>query len=171
MSKLPNLNYIKGDVQKLPFAPGEFDKILLSSVLQMVKDDKALLGECHRTLKEAGIVVLSVPIEYIHLKKLNNHKLGLKEMFGSLGKAYYAHDEVIELLVAEGFEVIQTEYSPKWWGSLIFEVGLSLRYRFGFPFSSPFLFPLLYPMAYFDRFANRKQKGNELIIKARKIPR
>lgn len=171
MSRQSKVAYVKGDVQELPFMSEVFDKILLSSVLQMVKNDRALLHECYRVLKENGILVLSVPIEYIHLKRLNNHKLELKEKFGSLGKAYYDYDEVMELLVTEGFEIIETEYSPKWWGSLIFEVTLFLSHRFGFPYSSPFLFPLLYPIAYFDRFADKKQIGNEVIIKARKIPR
>lgn len=171
MGSQSNVAYVKGDVQKLPFMSGVFDKLLLSSVLQMVKDDRALLEECYRVLKGNGILVLSVPLEYIHLKTLNNYKPQLKEIFGSLGKAYYDYDEVIKLLVTEGFEIMQTEYSPKWWGSLIFEVGLSLRYRFGFPFFSPLLFPLLYPAAYFDKLGNRQQKGNELIVKARKVPR
>ncbi len=169
VSRQSTVAYVEGDVQRLPFMSGAFDKILLSSVLQMVEDDKALLGESYRVLKENGILVLSVPLEYIHLKRLNNYKPQLKEMFGSLGKGYYGYNEVIELLVTEGFEIIQTEYSPKWWGSLIFEIGLYLRYRFSFPFFSPVLFPLFYPIAYFDKFANRKQKGNELIIKAKKV--
>jgi ubiquinone/menaquinone biosynthesis C-methylase UbiE len=43
MSRLLSVAYIKADVQKMPFKDGTFDKILLSSVLQMVEDDKVLL--------------------------------------------------------------------------------------------------------------------------------
>lgn len=167
-SKKPNVTYIKGDVQQLPFASGKFNKILLSSVLQMVKDDKSLLRECHRVLKENGLIALSVPIEYIYLKRLNELKPQLKEMFGSLGKGFYEYDEVMTLLAAEGFEIMEIEYAPKRWGSLVCDIGLYLRWRFGFPFFSPYLFPLLYPVVYFDRLAGRKQTGNELIIKARR---
>lgn len=169
MSMQPKVRYVKGDVQKLPFASGAFEKLLLSSILQMVKDDKALLRECYRVLKENGIVVLSVPIEYIYLKRLNNYKPKLGGMFGSLGKSYYDYDEVIGLLTSQGFEIIQTEYAPKRWGSLIFEANLFLWYHFGFPYFNPFLFPFLYPIAYFDRFANKGQIGNELVIKAKKV--
>lgn len=171
MSRQSKVTYVKGDVQKLPFTSELFDKILLSSVLQMVKDDRALLHECYRVLKRNGILVLSVPIEYVCLKRLNNHKLELKEKFGSLGKAYYDYDEVRQLLVSEGFEIMETEYSPKRWGSLIVEWQLFLWLHFNFPYSSPFLFPMLYPIAYFDRFASKKQIGNEVIIKARKVLR
>lgn len=171
MRKQPKVAYVKGDVQNLPFASEKFDKILLSSVLQMVEDDRKLLNECYWVLKEEGMLILSVPVEYIHFKRLNQLKPQLKERFGSLGKGYYSYDEVVRLLEAGRFEIVDSEYSPKRWGSLIFETTLFLWYRFGFPYSSLFLFPLLYPVAYFDMFASSKQKGNEIIIKARKVPR
>ena len=169
VKKQPKVAYIKGDVQSLPFLSDKFDKILLSSVLQMVEDDTALLKECHRVLKKQGVIVLSVPIGYTRLKGLNLLKIRLRDKFGSLGKGYYDYDEVMGLLQEEGFGIEEMEYSPKKWGSLVFELGLFLWDRFGFPFSSAFLFPLLYPIAYFDRFADSKQKGNELLIKVKKI--
>jgi len=171
VSKQPKVAYVRGDVQSLPFASKRFDKILLSSVLQMVEDDKALLKECHRVLKGKGILVLSVPIEYSYLKKLSHLKPQLKKRFGAQGKGYYDYDKLVKLLRNESFEIKETEYSPKKWGSLIFEIGLFLWYHFGFPSFSPFLFPALYPIAYFDKFADSKQRGNELVIKVRRVPR
>lgn len=166
----PRLAYIRGDIQKLPLVTEKFDKILLSSVLQMVEDDEALLKECHRILKNEGLLILSVPTGYIHFKRLNRSSSQLKKRFGALGKAYHDYEEVARLLRDEGFQVLDAEYSPKKWGSLIYEAGLFLWYRFGFPFSSPILFPLLYSLAYFDRIADGKQIGCEIIIKARKVP-
>ena len=162
MRKLPSVSYIKADVQKMPFKDRTFDKILLSSVLQMVEDDEALLKECQRVLKDNGILVLSVPIEFLCIRKLI-------KMFGSKGKGFYKHEEVIELLERNGFEIIEMEYAPKRWGSFIYETWLYFCYRTGLPMFHPFYFLLLYPIAYFDRFGNKKQKGNELIIKARKV--
>ena len=86
-----------------PFALERFDKILLSSVLQMVEDDKTLLQECRRILKRKGTLVLSVPTEYVHLKRLNYFKSQLKKKFGALGKAYYDYNKVVGLLLNEGF--------------------------------------------------------------------
>jgi ubiquinone/menaquinone biosynthesis C-methylase UbiE len=167
----PNVVYLRGDVQALPLLSGKFDKILLSSVLQMVENDKAVLRECHRVLQRAGILVLSVPVGYCYLKKLNQSKPQLKKKFGAKGKAYYELNVVIELLQNEGFEVMEVEYSPKKLGSVIFEIGLSLWYHFGFPFFNPFLFLVCYPIAYFDNFADSKQIGNEVIIEAMKVSR
>ena len=167
--KLSSVAYMKADVQKMPFKNGTFDKILLSSVLQIVEDDEALLKECYRVLKEDGMLVLSVTIEYIYIRKLNELKGRLMEMLGLRGKGYYAYDEVSELLQKGGFEIIETEYAPKKLGSLIYEARLYFCYRTGLPLFHPFYFLLFYPLACFDKFGSKKQKGNEVIIKARKI--
>ena len=168
MSKLSSVVYMKADVQKMPFKEGSFDKILLSSVLQMVEDDWALLKECYRVLKEDGVLVLSVPTIYIYIRRLNEIKGELIKKFGSRGKGFYGYYEIIKLLQKEGFEIMETEYSPKRWGSFIYETWLYFCYRTGLPLFHLFYFPLLYPIAYFDRFGSNKQKGNEIIIKARK---
>lgn len=169
MRKLSSAVYTKADVQKMPFKDETFDKILLSSVLQMVEYDGALLKECYRVLKEEGMLVLSVPIQYMYIKRLNKFKNDLIEKFGSQGKGFYEYEEVIELLQKASFEIIENEYAPKRLGSLVYETWLYFCYRIGLPLVHSFYFPLLYPIAYFDRFGGKKQKGNELIIKARKV--
>lgn len=169
MHKLSSVLYMKANVQKMPFKDKTVDKILLSSVLQMVEDDETLLKECYRVLKEDGIFILSVPTEYIYIKKLNELKVELIEKFGSKGKGFYEYYEVIELLQKMGFEILETEYAPKRWGSFIYEIWLSFCYRAGLPLSHPFYFLALYPFAYFDRFGSKKQKGDEVIIKVRKV--
>jgi len=165
----PDLACVRGDVQRLPFSSERFDRVLLSSVLQMVEDDVTLLRECYRVLRKGGILVLSVPVGYVCLRGLNRLRPQLKERFGSLGKAYYGREEVLQLLREAGFGVEETEYSPKRWGSFVLEVGLFLWHHIGFPLFSPFLFPLLYPIAYPDHLASAEQKGNELVVKARKV--
>lgn len=170
MRKLPSVSYMKSDVQKMPFKDEIFDKILLSSVLQMVENDEDLLKECYRVLKKNGVLVLSVPIEYIYIKRLNKFKNELIKKFGSRGKGFYRYDEVIRLLQRAGFEIMETEYAPKRWGSFIYEIWLYFCYRAGLPLFHPFYFLLLYPVAYFDKFGSRnRKKGNEVIIKVRKI--
>jgi len=168
-SKLLNLIYVKGDVQRLPFAHQKFDKILLSSVLQMVESDSLLLRECHRVLVEKGTLVLSVPWKYMHIKRLNYLRHQLRQRFGAFGKGYYSYNEVVNLSKKEGFEIIEAECAPKKWGSLIYEISLFLWYRFGLPLFSPLFFPLIYPLAYLDKLTNSKQKGNEIILRAQKV--
>ncbi|MBI2846565.1 MAG: methyltransferase domain-containing protein [Chloroflexi bacterium] len=168
MGKSSKLAYVNGDVQKLPFKDGTFDKILLSSVLQMVEDDGKLLEECHRVLKGNGLLVLSVPTDYL-FASLNRLKKELRGKFGARGKGYYSNDEVSQLLQGKGFQVLDWEYGPKRLASIIYESHLLFCYRLGLPLHNPYFFPLLYPIAYFDRFGDKRQKGTELILKARKV--
>jgi ubiquinone/menaquinone biosynthesis C-methylase UbiE len=159
--------YASGDVQKLPFDSEAFDKVLLSSVLQVAKNDKDVLRECHRVLKDGGVLVLSVTTEYLYVKKLNCLKDVIKHKLGVLGKGYYSFDDVTRLLKSENFQILETEYSPKRLGSLMYELELSLWVRFKTSVLGYVLFPVFYFLSYFDEIVNGK-KGNELIIKARK---
>lgn len=160
--------FVKCDVQKLPFVAEKFDKILLSSVLQMVEDDKMLLDECHRVLKDTGLLVLSVTVGYYYVRKLNDLKSELKNRFGALGKGYYSFNEVVSILKDEQFQILEMQFSPKKLGSLLYELELYLWFRFNTSFFSSVLFPFFWVLSYFDNF-DRAQIGNELIIKARKF--
>jgi len=52
---------VQVDINSLPFVDGEFDKILLSEVLEHLPDDVAGLKELWRVLKPGGTVAISVP--------------------------------------------------------------------------------------------------------------
>jgi len=172
MQKHPNVFYVKGDVQRLPFSSDTFSKILVSSVLQLVEDDRVLVRECNRILKQAGDLVLSVPTEYLWIQKLNEIKDRLNVQFESQGPGYYALNDLRELLQNGGFKIVEMEYSPKEIYSLIYELLLFLCYRLGLPLSSPIYFFILYPFAILDKLPiSKKRKGNEVLIKAIKTRR
>jgi len=169
MKKSPQISFLKADIQNFPFSDCVFDKILLSSVLQMVENDGLLIKECNRVIKENGIMVLSVPSDYIFVKALNNEfRTGLMEKYGVKGKGFYKYNDLIELLQDRGFEILETEYAPKKFGSFIHEIWLYFCYRFGLPLSHPIYFVFFYPIAILDRLGSKKQKGYSIIIKARK---
>ena len=161
-----NLTLVRGDIQKLPFENESFDKILLSSVLQMVADDCVVLTECHRVLNKGGELVLSVPVEYIWITSLNQIKKQLKTRFRANGKGYYKPTEIFGLLNAHGYRIVQTEYAPKKWGSLICEIWLFITYHLKLPLFSPYYFFFLYPVCLLERIiGSKKQNGNEIVIK------
>lgn len=56
-----NLKLIEGDVKKMPFKSGQFDKIVCSEVLEHLPDDIAGLKEFRRVLKPGGLVAITVP--------------------------------------------------------------------------------------------------------------
>ena len=165
-NKQPKMPFIRADAQKLPFADGQFGKVLLSSVLQMVENDEELLCECHRVLGSSGVLVLSVTVDYRFFDTLNIAKSELKERFGVRGTGYYSLDAVKGLLEKD-FRVLEIEYSPRRLGSLLYEAELYLWYRFRIPFLSPLIFPIFSLIAFFDRHLGG-QVGDELIIKAQK---
>ncbi len=164
MHESPAVSFMRGDVQRIPFKDGTFDKILLSSVVQMVSDDGALLKECHRVLKKDGVIVLSVPDRYIHFKGLNERKEELNRKFGA-NKGYYSEREICGLMQSSDFHIEEVERSPKRVGSLLCELQLLLLGTDA-PLFNVLLFPLLYSLGYMDRFASSDEKGCELVIKA-----
>lgn len=161
-------SYTTADMQKLPFATETFDKILLSSVLQVVNDN-VLLKECHRVLKKQGTLVLSIPLDYCYIKRLNNYKSELGIKAEAKGKAYYRSQEVTDVLVKGGFKIVAHEYSPKKWGSIASEIETYLWHRFNLPLLSSICFPLFYGIIYLERKADRMQMGDQLVIKAQKV--
>ena len=52
---------VRGDVLRLPYADGAFDKVLLSEVLEHLSDDHQGLAELRRVLRPGGILALTVP--------------------------------------------------------------------------------------------------------------
>src|SRR5712692_4757710 len=58
------VNYLSGDGTQLPFTQDSFDAILLDSVIEHVRDPRALVQECARVLKRDGIVFVVFPPYY-----------------------------------------------------------------------------------------------------------
>ncbi len=52
---------LEGDILSLPFEAETFDKVLLSEVLEHIRDDRAALRSIYRLLKPGGLLAISVP--------------------------------------------------------------------------------------------------------------
>jgi SAM-dependent methyltransferase len=53
-----------GDGQRLPFASGSFDSLVLLDVLEHMPTPSAAMTESHRVLKPGGVLVVQVPFLY-----------------------------------------------------------------------------------------------------------
>ncbi len=60
-SEVDQARLLEGDIKKLPFIDGTFDKILLSEVLEHISDDVVALRSIYRLLRPGGILAISVP--------------------------------------------------------------------------------------------------------------
>lgn len=56
-----DIEFVSGDLHKMPFKDSSFDKAVASEVLEHVKDDGKVLKEIYRILKPNGVLVISVP--------------------------------------------------------------------------------------------------------------
>lgn len=61
LSNNESINFVMGDMHKMPFKDNSFDKTVASEVLEHVENDEQVLKEVYRILKPNGILVISVP--------------------------------------------------------------------------------------------------------------
>jgi SAM-dependent methyltransferase len=57
----PHIPFTLGRAERLPYADGFFDGVLLLDVLEHVRRERPVLDEVYRVLKPGGVLVLSVP--------------------------------------------------------------------------------------------------------------
>lgn len=184
----PNVDFMRADGLNPPFKDGVFDKCFLTA-LPVVNDQEKLLKECWRILKENGVLVLIAVEGYsIGIKKMYNNKLfkliirsfNLPPTHSAFEKNHlnklgitkcYNEKEITELLKKKSFEVIEVQYIPKKPGALILNVMILLSHCFKIPSPGhPVYFPILYPFGYLiDKLSDEESKGNEFIVKAKKI--
>lgn len=80
------IGLVNGDVEHLPFPDRSFDKILCSHVLEHVLDDRAVLAEIHRLLKDDGRAILAVPLKYTPQYRLVYAAIGVARALLKPGK-------------------------------------------------------------------------------------
>jgi len=182
-------NFIKSDVNKLPFNDSSIDFILLSSVLQVVPDDDKLLIELDRVLDNNGTIVMTVPNGYPLIKKILENGLCNKilaqikktnisymifkqdtnKLYNISGKGFYNLNQISTLLHKNGFQIVEVIKSPGLIGSFLFQILLLIRYIFGLKkLTSKFDF-FLTPLIFIDRFITFNSISIELVIKVKKI--
>jgi dolichol-phosphate mannosyltransferase len=76
---------VAADAERLPFAPGSFDRVVLAAVLEHVPDPRRAAREAVRVARSKGRVVVSVPHDRIVLAlKRTVRALGLGRLLGGL---------------------------------------------------------------------------------------
>ncbi len=89
----PSIDIVCDFSRRLPIKMSFFDCIILSNVLEHIKDPKLLLEECHRVLKSTGMLLITVPfIIKIHQAPYDFNR--------------YTHYMLKYLLDETGFEVV-----------------------------------------------------------------
>lgn len=91
----------------------EFELVLLSSAIEYVKDDLAVLDQCREMLAVGGVLIATFPncrSVYRRLERRLRGPLGRAGSYLSAQLHAYETDEVAAALTARGLEVRETRY-------------------------------------------------------------
>jgi SAM-dependent methyltransferase len=162
------LDLVNGLLEDLPFASGNFDKVLLSEVLEHVSDDIHVLKQIHRILKPGGTIAISVPHSNYPLlwdpisrfrasAGLEPLRTGPLVGIWTNHERLYNPDDLCRVLELAGFEVEILEESTHY----CFPLSHFLVYGIGKPLFERNLLPTGMRRAA-DRFSYKEKKGNKL---------
>jgi len=137
-----------GDVYRLPYEDGFFNKVLLIEMLEHLKDDLGGLREVWRVMKPGGILAASVPCrDYPFLfdpvnrvwEKMTGHPI-LNGLFAGMWTDHqrlYDREGLLELVRQAGFEVLEcemlTHYCLPFTHNLVYGIGKGLFLRRALP--------------------------------------
>lgn len=173
--RFERLRLVRGDGGRLPLANRSVDRVLASSVLQMVPQPERLLAECRRVLKPGGRLVVTVPEAYCYLPRLFRNGASyedflqeLNRMFDVKGTGYVPESDLVGLLRANGFQPAPEGSArvPGPIGSFIWEASLAVSHRLRDSRVPMLLAFALYPLARLEPRPRRGGRGCELVMSA-----
>jgi SAM-dependent methyltransferase len=108
----------EGDALALPFADGEFDRVVASEVLEHIPDDRTAIAELVRVLRPGGTMAVTVP-RWLPEKICWALSDAYHEVEGGHVRIYTGH-ELVAKLTAAGLEYVGKDHahalhSPYWW--------------------------------------------------------
>ena len=155
VTRVISVNFKICDISELDFSDNTFDKIILSEILEHVRDEKKILNELHRVLKPRGHLIVSTPYvdvvkEYSEQKPKLSSKKAQRDIGGGHVRNGYSLKLLSKVLDDAGFDVVAYRF-----------IGKKFTIRAGFP-----LFLLAYPISMLDKFIGGV--GNGIVLKAEK---
>lgn len=111
------LRLVWGDVVEMPFKKNSFNKVILTEVLEHVKDERKALAEVYRVLKPNGIFVMTVPnynfpffwdpLNWILQNIFSTHISGTNFFAGIWARhlRLYKRENLKKLIKNEGFKI------------------------------------------------------------------
>ena len=108
----------EGDALSLPFADGEFDRVVAAEVLEHIADDTAAIAELARVLRPGGTMAVTVP-RWLPEKVCWALSDAYHEVEGGHVRVYTGGELVGKLesagLVHEGRDHVHALHAPYWW--------------------------------------------------------
>ncbi len=108
----------QGDALSLPFADGEFDRVVAAEVLEHIPDDTTAIAELVRVLRPGGTMAVTVP-RWLPEKVCWALSDAYHEVEGGHVRVYTGHELVGKLeeagLVYDGRDHVHGLHAPYWW--------------------------------------------------------
>ena len=165
----PAISFQQRDLLQTGFNEGEFDAVLLSQVLEHIKDDTVVLREVWRILRPGGILVIGVPysaedlefdhqVFYCDIKEEEQAKASGAWAEEGHWRQGYSFDRLQSLLEMAGFTI--EDKASVAYSLLVPSVVLVPKSIYAFPVTFPLsLLPL-----------QIKSRVYDLVVKARRKP-
>ena len=132
------LRRVLGDVERLPFGEGCFEKALCSHLLEHVLDDRAVIAEVFRVLRPRGTAVFAIPLKYTLQHRLLRTAEGWARRLLRPGKKPYPVAPQGELdLRLVGVQAHVRHYSVEVFRRRLEEAGFIVRELLGVWFHDP----------------------------------
>ncbi len=109
--KKTNKFLINADATKLPFKDSSFKTVICSEVLEHVKNDKLLINEAHRVLKNNGVLIIGTPDYNKTTWKLLERAHGF--FIGDMKNIHitqHTFRTLSDLLKKKGFKILNYKY-------------------------------------------------------------
>jgi SAM-dependent methyltransferase len=108
----------EGDAMGLPFADGEFDRVVAAEVLEHIPEDDAAIAELVRVLRPGGTIAVTVP-RWLPEKVCWLLSDAYHEVEGGHVRIYRGHELATKLeqagLRVIGHDHVHGLHSPYWW--------------------------------------------------------
>jgi len=106
-------NVFCGQIQEMRFAAASFDVITMWDVIEHTTDPLGTLRECHRVLRDEGLLVLCTPdigsrVAQITGERWMGFKLADEHLY------YFSRDTAQKMLTKAGFETLRTFHVGKY---------------------------------------------------------
>lgn len=107
-----------GDAAALPFPDGTFDRVIAAEVLEHVDDDRGVIVECGRVLRQGGVLAVTVPRWFPELicwalsDDLPNFDGGHQRIYR---RSVLAERLASAGLTVQGHHHAHALHSPYWW--------------------------------------------------------
>ena len=97
----PQVGFIKADAQRLPFRDNTFDAVISTSVLQLIPNPTAALGEMARVLRPGGRLAIMVPTA--------GRAARLWQRLPNVGAHAFGDDDIGDILEDNGFASVRVK--------------------------------------------------------------